>query len=176
MAHKTTDKASLEQSRSRSRHAPIIVVCLSLFLSACLTGDIDEIIQRQCPPVAILTTADVLPLNAGTAELQTARLKCFIDNDNEDELLAKVTLSGRAQSKQEAPVFLAVLNAEDRVVARTQYKVNLPSGAFSMTLPSIVYGKKGGRTDLRLAVGFVLSKNQLAENRAALRKKLGLAD
>jgi len=150
-----------------------VVVALSALLSACLGGDIDEVVQRQCPPIAVLVTADVLPRDAAVY-LDTATLKCFINRDAEDVLQAEITLSGRSVVAQQVPLFVAALGDNDRQLARSQYKISLQAGNYTVTLPLFVYGKKGGRKP-RLVAGFVLSEAELAANRAAYRKKLGLS-
>ncbi len=156
----------------------LVVIGFGLILSGCLGlgNNIDEVVQRQCPTVAVLTTADVLVVDGLTVEISKAELKCFINRDEEDELLASVTLSGRAGAKRQVPLFLAALDDKDVVIGRTQYRVTIPAGPFSIKLPNMAYGKKGAGQKRRLVAGFVLTQAQLEANRAAYRKKLGLAD
>jgi len=156
----------------------IAASALGLLLTGCLGlgNDVDEIVQRQCPAVAILATADKLAVEEASFEITEAQLKCFINRDNEDELLAAVTLSGRASAKRQVPLFLATLGENDAILSRTQYKVTLVQGDFSLTLPNFSYGKKGSEQKPRLVSGFVLTQAQLAANRAAYRKTLGLID
>lgn len=156
----------------------IAVAGLGLLLSGCLGlgKDVDEIVQRQCPSVAIIATADTMTTEDATFEISKARLKCFINRDNEDELLAAVTLSGRAGANEQVPLFLAILDENDAVLARTQYKITLGQGDFTLTLPDFSYGKKGDKQKPRLAAGFVLTPAQLATNRAAYQEKLGLGN
>ncbi len=156
----------------------IAVAGFGLILSGCLGlgNNIDEVVQRQCPTVAVLTTADVLLVDGLTVEISKAELKCFINRNEEDELLASVTLSGRADGKRQVPLFLAALDDNDVVTGRTQYRVTFPTGPFSIKLPNMAYGKKGDGQKPRLVAGFVLTQAQLEANRAAYRKKLGLSD
>lgn len=156
----------------------IAASALGLLLSGCLGlgNDVDEIVQRQCPSVAIVATADKLVVEEASFEITEARLKCFINRDNEDELLAAVTLSGRADARKQVPLFLASLGENDAILGRTQYKVTLAQGDFTLTLPNYSYGKKGNERKPRLVSGFVLTQAQLAANRAAYRKTLGLSD
>ncbi|CAI8203175.1 MAG: Uncharacterised protein [Alphaproteobacteria bacterium] len=156
----------------------IAVAGFGLILSGCLGlgNNIDEVVQRQCPTVAVLTTADVLVVDGLTVEISKAELKCFINLDEEDELLASVTLSGRGDAKRQVPLFLAALDDKDVMTGRTQYRVTFPAGPFSIKLPNMAYGKKGDGQKPRLVAGFVLTQAQLEANRAAYRKKLGLGD
>lgn len=154
----------------------VLISGLALILSACLSADIEEIVQRQCPSVAILNTADILMVEGAKVEIDKAALKCFINREKDDELLAAVTLSGRATARQQVPLFLAALDEKDAVISRTQYQVQMSSGVFTLTLPSIAYGKKGAAQTPRLVAGFVLTPDQLTANRAAYRQKLGLGD
>ena len=152
------------------------VLGLTLFVSACLGVDVDEVVQRQCPGVSVLNTADRLVVDGSTIEIDSASLKCFIDRDNNDELLAAVTLRGRADKKGQVPLFLAALNENDAVTSRTQYKVRLSGGDYEITLPNMAYGEKGADQKPRLVIGFVLTQAQLAANRAFYLEKLGLGD
>ena len=74
------------------------------------------------------------------------------------------------------PFFLAALNENDAVTSRTQYKVRLTGGDFEITLPNMAYGEKGADQKPRLVIGFVLTQEQLAANRAFYLEKLGLGD
>ena len=156
----------------------IAASALGLLLSGCLGpgNDIDEIVQRQCPSIGIVATADKLVVEDASFEITEARLKCFINRDNEDELLVAVRLSGRAGAGKQVPLFLASLGENDAILARTQYKVMLAQGDFTITLPNFSYGKKGSKRRPRMVAGFVLTQAQLAANRTAYRKTLGLSD
>ena len=149
---------------------------LTFLLSACLGVNVEEVVQRQCPGVSVLNTADRLELDGAAIDIKTASLKCFIDRDNGNELLAAVTLRGNAAREQRVPVFLAALNSDDTITSRTQYRILLNAGPYEITLPNMAYGEKGAAQKPRLVLGFVLTQEQLAANRAAYQKKLGLTD
>jgi hypothetical protein len=167
---------ALSKMRRRKSVRLALVSLLSLALSACLGANIDQIVQRQCPSIAILNTADVLRLDGASATLSGASLSCSIDRDAEDMLLATVTLTGSVSQQQKLPFFVAVLDADKSQLARTQFAVTAAGGAFSLALPPVEYGKKGDGKKPRLVAGFVLTPAQLAANRAAYRKKLGLGE
>lgn len=175
LGHQVENK-SLSKMRRGNPMRLALVSLLSLALSACLGPNIDRIVQRQCPSIAILNTADVLPLDGARAELSGASLSCSIDRDAEDMLLATVTLTGSVSQQQKMPFFVAVLDADKSQLARTQFAVTAAGGAFSLALPPVEYGKKGDGKKPRLVAGFVLTPAQLAANRAAYRKKLGLGE
>ena len=160
------------------RHASALMAALSLsvFLSACLGGNVDQIVQRQCPSVALLTTADKLPLTGKTVELSAASLTCSINRSEEDALQAVVTLSGRVSEKVKMPIFVAALSADNQQLSRTQFAVTAQGGDFNLTLPAVIYGKKGDGRKARLVAGFVLTQVQLEANRADYRQKLGLGE
>jgi hypothetical protein len=163
-------------SANSFKHSRLVsLLGLTLLLSACLGVDVDEVVQRQCPSVSVLNTADRLVVDGASIEIDTASLKCFIDRDNNDELLAEVTLRGRADKNQQVPFFLAAL-IDDAVTSRTQYKVGLNGGEYEITLPNMAYGQKGAGQTPRLVIGFVLTQEQLAANRAFYQEKLGLGD
>lgn len=152
----------------------ILSVCLlPMLLAGCAAG-VDQVTSRQCPPVGVLATADSRLQDGATAHLDTARLICFLDNES-NTLLAEVSIVGRTDAPG-APLdfFVASLNEQGEVTARTQMQVAPSLPAFSYKLPRLAYGKKGDDAKARLVVGFVLNEAQLAANRAAYRKKLGL--
>lgn len=164
-----------KQAQKTNRTRLAVLGALGALLSGCLGADIDEVVQRQCPPIAVMVTADVLPRPAAAAHLDAATLKCFINRDDDDNLQAEIVLSGRSAVAQQVPVFVAALVGAERQVARTQYKINLPAGDYAITLPPFIYGQKGDGLKPRVNAGFVLSEAELAANRAAYRKKLGLS-
>ena len=154
--------------------ARMTAVCLvPVLLAGCAAG-VDRVKARQCPSVGVLATADSRTQSGSTAHLDTASLTCFLDNAD-GALLAEVTIAGRTDAPG-APLdfFVAALNEQGEVTARTQMEVAPSTPQFTYALPRLAYGKKGEEAKARLVVGFVLNKKQLADNRAAYRKQLGL--
>jgi hypothetical protein len=153
----------------------LIAVALgSVLVSAC-GGGVDEITEKQCPEIAVLTTADSWQGDGVSAQMRTASLTCFIDRD-EDELMADITLRGTAsKTGSKLPFFVASLDKDDRIINRVQYAVTIANNEFSFSLPRYGYGT---RQDVarrpRLVAGFVLSEAQLNANRKAFRASLGL--
>ena len=163
--------------RARKLSAPLaLTVFLSGFLAACLGPNIDQIVQSQCPPVNVLNTADSLPRNGVSATLSAASLTCSVNRDSDDALQAEVTLTGRVSEQMKLPIFVAALDGDNKPLARTQFAITAQGGVFSLTLPPVIYGKKGDDGKARLVAGFVLTPAQLEENRAAYRQNLGLGD
>lgn len=154
------------------RLAGLLALCLSV--SACAGNRMSAINAQQCPPVDILATADILKTGDGQAELTAASLTCFIDKKQDNRLLAQVTLRGTAAKGAQVPVFVAALDRNDEIIARAQYRLTARDTAFSLQLPHMDYGQKGDDRRPRLVAGFVLSDAQLADNRKAYRKSLGL--
>ena len=168
-----------QQIKSKTvRRAPGIMAALGLsfFVSACLGADVDKIVQRQCPSVALLNTADKLPRDGKTVELTSASLTCSINRAEDDALQAVVTLTGRASEKVKMPIFVAALDADNQQLSRTQFAVTAQAGNFSFTLPSVIYGKKDNAGKARLVAGFVLTEAELKANRAEYSQKLGLGE
>ena len=146
-------------------------------LGGCASFGLNEMNTKLCPPVDILATADSLPMGNKRAALQNASLKCFIKNGEENALTAQVTVSGRANAGAKLPIFIAALDRDDKIIARTQYKLTARDMRFTLTLPPFfAYGRKGDDTKPRLVVGFILNDQQLADNRALYGKQLGLVD
>lgn len=151
----------------------LMTAMMTLMLTAC--GGVDEVVENQCPEIAVLTTADIWQADGKTAQIQTARLTCFVDSKT-DELLADIQLSGTASEVgMELAFFVATLDKNDTVTNRLQYKVKASGKNVTLDLPRYNYAT---RTTLlnkpRLVAGFVLSDAQLAANRAAYRKRIGL--
>lgn len=151
----------------------IAVTLFSLALSAC--GGVDQIVERQCPEIDVLATADSWRSGDVTAQLTSAQLTCFIDRDT-DDLLADIKLQGTiSESGVDVPFFIASLNKEDGVINRVQYQVKVGQTAFVYELPRYKYGARSALADKpRLVAGFVLTPAQLAANRTAYRKRLGM--
>lgn len=152
----------------------VFALALSGLLSACLGAGLDKVALRQCPPIDVLATADRLPVGDGEARLTDARLQCFIDSRQDNRLMAKVTLRGSAANNISLPVFVAALGRDGETVTRSQYRLTAKANRFEISLPPLVYGKKGDGEKPRLVAGFVLSEAQLQLNRAAYRKRIGL--
>jgi hypothetical protein len=169
-------RVNYQQIKSKTARRVMGTLVLPVFLSACLGANVDQIVQRQCPSVAILNTADKLPLDGQTVELNAASLTCSIDRNQDNALLADVTLTGRVSEKVKMPIFVAALDIENRQLSRTQFAVTGQGGVFNLTLPPVIYGKKGDGSKARLVAGFVLTPAQLAANRADYRQKLGLGE
>ncbi len=153
----------------------LAVAVIGVMMTACASSGVDRLAEDQCPAVDVLATADKLARDNVQAQLLSAKLDCFIDHD-ESALLAQVTLSGRVTASGiELPMFVAALAQNGTIIARTQFKTTPSENDFNYTLPRITYGEGGGETrKARLVVGFVLTAQQLADNRAGYRKKLGL--
>lgn len=145
----------------------------TLMLASC--AGVDEIVENQCPEIAVLATADSWQGDGVAAQMDTVRLTCFVDSKT-DELLADIQLTGTtSKAGTELAFFVATLNDKDAVTHRLQYKVTAGSTSFSFDLPRYVYATRAtlpGKP--RLVAGFVLSEAQLVANRAAYRKRLGL--
>ena len=60
---------------------------MALTLTAC--GGVDEVVETQCPEIAVLATADIWQADGNSAQMQTASLTCFVDSET-DELLADI--------------------------------------------------------------------------------------
>ena len=97
-------RVNYQQIKSKTARRVMGALVLPVFLSACLGANVDQIVQRQCPSVAILNTADKLPLNGQTVELNAASLTCSIDRNQDNALLAEVTLTGRVSEKVKMPI------------------------------------------------------------------------
>ena len=73
------------------------------------------------------------------------------------------------------PFFVATLDVNGAVTNRLQYKVKASDTRFSLNLPRFTYATRLTMLNKpRLVAGFVLSKEQLAANRAAYKKRLGI--
>lgn len=146
---------------------------MSLTLAAC--GGIDEVVENQCPEIDVLATADIWQDQQNTAHMQSARLVCFIDA-NTDELSADINLSGTAsKAGMDLSFFVATLDKNDTVTNRLQYKVKASDTSFSLNLPRFNYATRATLINKpRLVTGFVLSEAQLAANRVAYKKRLGI--
>ena len=146
---------------------------MALSLTAC--GGVDEVVETQCPEIAVLATADIWQADGKSAQMQTARLTCFVDSET-DELLADIQLTGSAsQAGMALPFFVATLDVNGAVTNRLQYKVKASDTSFSLNLPRFTYAMRLTMLNKpRLVAGFVLSKDQLAANRAAYKKRLGI--
>lgn len=152
----------------------MIIGFCGLFLTAC-GGGVDEIIAEQCPEIAVLASADRIDIDGVTAQMNTARLSCFVDSDS-DQLLADIRLKGKASaSGVELPFFVATLDKDNRITERLQYKVNVSNRDFSFDLPRYAYATRLTLANRpRLVAGFVLSQEQLDANRSAYRQRLGI--
>lgn len=146
---------------------------MALLVSAC--GGVDEVVEDQCPEIAVLATADNWQSGAQAAQMKTARLTCFIDAKT-NELQADITLTGTAsKAGLELPFFVATLDKNDAVTNRLQYKVKAGDTRFTLNLPRYNYATRASLVNKpRLVAGFVLTDEQLAANRAAYRKRLNL--
>jgi hypothetical protein len=126
-------RVNYQQIKSKTARRVMGALVLPVFLSACLGANVDQIVQRQCPSVAILNTADKLPLDGQTVELNAASLTCSIDRNQDNALLADVTLTGRVSEKSKCP-FLSPLS----ILRTVNYRApNLPlpdRAAFSTLL------------------------------------------
>lgn len=144
-------------------------------IAGCAGQSFNEVAVGQCPPVAPLATADGLSSGGVQARIGSVSLVCYVDGQN-DDLLAEVSLSGTvSQSGIELPFFVAALDEKGSIINRTQMKVTPSAETFSYKLPKINYGRKGSENvKARLVVGFVLTPQQLAENRAAYAKSIGI--
>ena len=154
---------------------PGLFVAMACVLAACGGPKVNEVLAEQCPPVAPLATADRFMVDGVEAKIDTATLTCFVDRA-ENDLLARVVVSGTvSKSGINLPFFVAALNEQGELIARTQFKVTPGSTAFSYPLPKLAYGKLGAENlKARLVVGFVLTPAQLADNRAFYAKQLGI--
>lgn len=146
---------------------------MAFTLAAC--GGVDEVVENQCPEIAVLATADMWQADGKTAQMQTARLSCFVDSKT-DELLADIKLTGTAsQAGMDLPFFVATLDMNGAVTNRLQYKVKASGTSFTLDLPRYIYATRVTMLNKpRLVAGFVLSESQLAANRAAYKKRLGI--
>ncbi len=144
-------------------------------LSGCARLGLSELETRLCPPVDILATTDTLPLGDKRASLRDASLKCFVKS-SDNALMAEVTIRGNAAVGSQLPIFIAALDRDDKIIARVQYKLTARDKRFSLTLPAFAYGTKGDDKKPRLVAGFILTEQQLDDNRAAYGKQLGLVD
>lgn len=151
----------------------MLIGLVSLTLSAC--GGVDEVVTSQCPEIAVLATADHWAAGDVTAQMQNAKLSCFIDTQT-NQLLADIRITGKvSQTGIELPFFVATLTKQDRITNRLQYKVTVSQNNFRFELPRYAYGTRANVAERpRLVAGFVLSKDQLKANRAAYRARLGI--
>ena len=152
------------------------IAALGFLLAGCVGVGVDQVVEGECPPVAPLATADRLPANGFEARITAAQLSCYVDRGSGD-LLAEVTLTGATdKSGVELPFFVAALDDKGVIISRTQMKVTPSATQFSYALPKISYGRKGSDSlKARLVVGFVLSDAQLAANRRAYSRAIGLS-
>jgi hypothetical protein len=151
-------------------------LALGLSLAAC-GPSLDKVVDAQCPPVNILTTADIWQQGGIRAQLSLVELACFIDSKT-DELQASVRVRGTLnQTGTDLALFAAALNTQNEIVARTQVKASPSESAYSLMIPKFVYGQKGGESaKARVVVGFVLTPEQLQANRATYKRQLGLRE
>jgi len=146
---------------------------MALALTAC--GGVEEVVEKECPEIVVLATADIWQEGDKAAQMKTAQLVCFIDAKT-DELLADIVLTGTAsQTGLELPFFVATLDKNDAVISRLQYKVKAGGTSFELKLPRYNYATRDTLVNKpRLVAGFVLSEAQLAANRAAYKKRIRL--
>ncbi len=161
-------------TRLKKAFTPLCALHGVILLAAC---GVTDIAARDCPAVNILSTADQWQAEGKSdhkVQLTSAQLVCKKGED--DKLLAEVTIGGiQNRTGGDFPVFLAAVDAKGVVLARTQYRLKLAGEVFSVTLPDFEYDHIApGNRQRQLVVGFVLSRKQLAANRAVLRKSLGL--
>ncbi len=152
----------------------MVIGFCGLFLAAC-GGNVEEIIAEQCPEIAVLATADRIEIDGVKAQMNTARLTCFVDSDSE-QLLADIRIKGKvSDSGVELPFFVATLDKDNRINERLQYKVTVSNLDFSFDLPRYPYATRLTMANRpRLVAGFVLTPEQLDANRAAYRQRLGI--
>ena len=141
-------------------------------MAAC--GGTQKLPPSACPPVGLLATANSWQQGAQQVRLLEVRHNCRKTAD--DKLLAQVVVRGvQNQVGKSFPIFLAVVDANGDIMARTQYALTAADEEFSLTLPDFQFARLQNRDpEAELIVGFVLTKQQLAANRTALRKQLGL--
>ena len=157
------------------RNIPALALMVGLTAS-CGPVTVDEIRATQCPPVAPLATANYLTAEGVTAHISDASLTCFINRESKD-LVAEVTVFGTVdKTGTSLPFFVAALNEQGEVLSRTQFKVAPSAAEFSYNLPHVAYGQFGSdNLKARLVVGFVLTPQQLRDNRAAYAKRIGVS-
>lgn len=149
-----------------------LILSLSVVLSGCgLVGN-DWV---ACPPASVLATAERVQVGGGEAVLKSIEASCEKDTGAGLSFVEIEAIGVAPATETSVPVFVASLNAEGRIINRQQFMVDLSDGGFAEELPMLQYEdeNKGQESD-RLVVGFVLSKAQLQENRAAWRKSMGL--
>ena len=172
----------LRQSAHRGNKLPmkilyprhVLILILLPFLAAC--GASESLTRSQCPPIYVLSTAEVLPVDkAEVARLTDVGIACAKDTDA-GVFLAEVRVSGAAQANDvRLPIFIAALSAEGQVIARSQTVIEADAGSFSEKLSDVEYGKiDDGPKANRLVVGFVLNEAQLLQNREGWLKAMGL--
>lgn len=156
------------------RVAYIIILCVgaAVVLAACGGGK--ELVARDCPPVNVLNTADRWQ-GAGdhVVQLGSAQLVCKRTKDG--RLVADVNVGGTQNRGGAFPVFLAAVDEKSDILVRVQYRLTTDKENFELTLPNFEYGHIGAKNRTpQLLVGFVLGREALEANRAALRKSLRL--
>ena len=148
-----------------------VAICASL-VAAC--GGTQKLARSACPPAGVLATADSWHMAEQKVQLTGVSRDCVKTKD--DKLLAKVVVRGtQSQIGKNFPLFLAVVGENGNMIARTQYRLTAADETFSLVLPDFQFSELKNRDPkAELIVGFVLTKEQLAANRATLRKQLGL--
>lgn len=145
---------------------------LSFSLAACGNS---ELLSQDCPPVYVVATAERVPLSEGTALLRRGFATCEADSET-GAFLAEVEIEGVTGLEDvTVPMFVASLTLDGKIINRQQVDVTLRDTQFSESLPPFEYENANQTAkNNRLVVGFVLSDAQLAQNRAAWRKAMGL--
>ena len=155
-----------------SKWIPILV--LLPLLAACGGRDVPP---ARCPGGAVLATAESLPGGDGpTALLFGVSVECEKADAGID---AEITVYGDllgAASETTLPLFVALVDKDENVLARAQGNFRVKPGQFKVDMPVLQFDPStlGSVDQAAFLAGVVLTDAELKANRATWRDNLNI--